>query len=136
MSRSGSSNRRCARSPAGGSGVRVAAAAGAGARIFDVTDDAFSRFYGHAPVRPLARYLRELGLAERTTHERLVRVCFNDYDREIALVAERATSSAEREVLTTTTGMWRSAGSALISARTRRCAPVRGRGRRWRSSRV
>ncbi len=43
----------------------LAAAAGAGARIFDVTDDAFSRFYGHAPVRPLARYLRELGFQVR-----------------------------------------------------------------------
>lgn len=43
----------------------IAAAAAAGARIFDVTDDAFSRFYGHPPVRPLARYLRELGFAVR-----------------------------------------------------------------------
>ncbi len=39
----------------------MAAAAEAGARLFDVTDDAFSRFYGHPPVRPLVRYLRELG---------------------------------------------------------------------------
>jgi len=39
----------------------MAAAAKAGARLFDVTDDAFSRFYGHPPVRPLVRYLRELG---------------------------------------------------------------------------
>ncbi len=39
----------------------MAAAAEAGAKLFDVTDDAFSRFYGHPPVRPLVRYLRELG---------------------------------------------------------------------------
>ncbi len=39
----------------------IAAAAAAGAKLFDVTDDAFSRFYGHPPVRPLVRYLRELG---------------------------------------------------------------------------
>jgi pyruvate carboxylase len=39
----------------------LAAAAAAGAKLFDVTDDAFSRFYGHPPVRPLVRYLRELG---------------------------------------------------------------------------
>ena len=34
--------------------------------------------------------------SERTAHERLIRVCFNDYDREIALVAEEtdATGSA------------------------------------------
>ncbi|MGE5752955.1 MAG: biotin/lipoyl-containing protein [Deltaproteobacteria bacterium] len=43
----------------------MAAAAGAGARLFDVTDDAFSRFYGHVPVRPLTRYLRELGFPVR-----------------------------------------------------------------------
>ncbi len=45
------------------------------------------------------RYLRDLGLAERTAHERLVRACFNDYDREIALVAERAPGEAEREIV-------------------------------------
>src|SRR5512134_38883 len=43
----------------------MAAAAEAGARLFDVTDDAFSRFYGHVPVRPLTRYLRELELPVR-----------------------------------------------------------------------
>lgn len=36
-----------------------------------------------------ARYFAHLGLTERIAHERLVRICFNDYDREIALVAER-----------------------------------------------
>jgi acetyltransferase len=35
-----------------------------------------------------ARYFAHLGLSQRTAHERLTRVCFNDYDREIALVAE------------------------------------------------
>jgi acetyltransferase len=35
-----------------------------------------------------ARYWTDLGLAERTAHERLTRICFVDYDREIALVAE------------------------------------------------
>ncbi|RMG57057.1 MAG: biotin attachment protein [Deltaproteobacteria bacterium] len=39
----------------------IAAAARAGAKLFDCTDDAFSRFYGHPPVRPLVAYLRELG---------------------------------------------------------------------------
>jgi len=36
-----------------------------------------------------ARYFAHLGLTERVAHERLVRICFNDYDREIALVVER-----------------------------------------------
>ncbi len=34
------------------------------------------------------RYLQPLSLAARTSHERLIRICFNDYEREIALVAE------------------------------------------------
>jgi acetyltransferase len=36
----------------------------------------------------VARYGTDLALAERTAHERLTRICFVDYDREIALVAE------------------------------------------------
>ena len=48
----------------------MAAAAEAGAKLFDVTDDAFSRFYGHPPVRPLVRYLRELGHDVRLDMER------------------------------------------------------------------
>jgi acetyltransferase len=35
-----------------------------------------------------SRYLRHLGFDERTAHERLIRICFVDYDREMALVAE------------------------------------------------
>jgi acetyltransferase len=34
------------------------------------------------------RYFGSLSLAQRTAHERLTRVCFIDYDREMALVAE------------------------------------------------
>ena len=34
------------------------------------------------------RYFAALKLDQRTAHERLLRVCFNDYDRELALVAE------------------------------------------------
>jgi len=48
----------------------IAAAAEAGAKLFDVTDDAFSRFYGHPPVRPLVRYLRELGYEVRLDLQR------------------------------------------------------------------
>lgn len=35
------------------------------------------------------RYLQALNLSQRVAHERLIRICFNDYDREIALVAVR-----------------------------------------------
>lgn len=34
------------------------------------------------------RYFSQLKLDQRIAHERLIRMCFNDYDREIALVAE------------------------------------------------
>lgn len=35
------------------------------------------------------RYFRALNLSQRTAHERLTRICFIDYDREMALVALR-----------------------------------------------
>ena len=65
----------------------MAAAAGAGAKLFDVTDDAFSRFYGHPPVRPLVRYLRELGYDVRLDVKRadeasdVIRGFIRNYDR-------------------------------------------------------
>jgi acetyltransferase len=34
------------------------------------------------------RYLQQISLDQRVAHERLIRVCFNDYDRELALVAD------------------------------------------------
>jgi len=34
------------------------------------------------------RFFHAMKLSQRTAHERMVRICFNDYDREIALVAE------------------------------------------------
>jgi acetyltransferase len=34
------------------------------------------------------RYLKAIQYEERVAHERLQRICFNDYDREIAIVAE------------------------------------------------
>ena len=40
-----------------------------------------------------SRYFEHLGLSQRTAHERLTRICFNDYDREIALVAEETDAS-------------------------------------------
>lgn len=44
------------------------------------------------------RYFAPLKLAQRTTHERLVRRCFNDYDREIALVIEH-NDNGQRQML-------------------------------------
>jgi acetyltransferase len=46
------------------------------------------------------RYFEALKLSQRVAHERLTRICFNDYDREIALVAEHAAlKTEERQIL-------------------------------------
>lgn len=45
------------------------------------------------------RYFQPLKLTQRTAHERLTRTCFIDYDREMALVAERRNPAGEPEVL-------------------------------------
>ena len=46
------------------------------------------------------RYFTALKLDQRIAHERLTRICFNDYDREIALVAERKdTRSGQKEII-------------------------------------
>jgi acetyltransferase len=41
------------------------------------------------------RYFNHLKLDQRVAHERLTRICFNDYDREIALVVERKNRGSE-----------------------------------------
>jgi acetyltransferase len=41
------------------------------------------------------RYFGHLSLEHRTSHERLTRICFNDYDREIAIVAVHKTADGE-----------------------------------------
>jgi Acyl-CoA synthetase (NDP forming) len=51
-----------------------------------------------SPETVYQRYLRRRGLDERTAHERLIRICFLDYDRELALVAERVTEDGRREI--------------------------------------
>jgi acetyltransferase len=46
------------------------------------------------------RYFHMMGLDQRTAHERLTRICFIDYDREMALVAERTDpETGEREIM-------------------------------------
>lgn len=46
------------------------------------------------------RYFSQLKIDERVAHERLTRICFNDYDREIALVAEyRDAKAGNRAIL-------------------------------------
>ncbi|MGD0415995.1 MAG: bifunctional acetate--CoA ligase family protein/GNAT family N-acetyltransferase [Terriglobales bacterium] len=46
------------------------------------------------------RYFCTLSLSRRVAHERLLRICFGDYDREMALVAERTDpGSGERRIM-------------------------------------
>lgn len=46
------------------------------------------------------RYFNQLKLDQRIAHERLTRICFNDYDREIALVAEfKDAKTGQSEIL-------------------------------------
>lgn len=46
------------------------------------------------------RYFGALKLEQRISHERLARICFNDYDREIALILDRQVpGSPEHEIL-------------------------------------
>jgi acetyltransferase len=45
------------------------------------------------------RYFHCIGLKQRIAHERLTRLCFIDYDREMALVAESKTPEGESEIL-------------------------------------
>jgi acetyltransferase len=47
------------------------------------------KFHGTLSDRTVyLRYFSSLSLATRTAHERLVRICFSDYEREMVLVAE------------------------------------------------
>jgi acetyltransferase len=45
------------------------------------------------------RYFGMLKLEERIAHERLTRICFNDYDREIALVVDREAPGGLHQIL-------------------------------------
>ena len=45
------------------------------------------------------RYFGQLNLSQRIAHERLTRICFNDYDREIALVADYKRKDGTHEIL-------------------------------------
>lgn len=45
------------------------------------------------------RYLQILNLPQRTAHERLVRICFIDYARQMALVVERTAPDGEKQII-------------------------------------
>jgi acetyltransferase len=45
------------------------------------------------------RYFQPLKLTQRTAHERLTRICFIDYDREMALEVERKTPDGSPDII-------------------------------------
>ena len=45
------------------------------------------------------RYLQLLNLPQRTAHERLVRICFIDYSRQMVLVVERTTPEGGKQII-------------------------------------
>ena len=47
----------------------------------------------------IQRYLQPIGLVQRVAHERLARICFIDYDRELALVALEKTGDAAGQLI-------------------------------------
>jgi acetyltransferase len=60
-------------------------------------EEAMVRFHGTLSDRSVyLRYFTPLRLEQRIAHERLSRICFIDYDREIALVAERCNPASGR----------------------------------------
>jgi acetyltransferase len=57
-------------------------------------------FHQHLSDRSVyMRYAGSLKLSQRVSHDRLARLCFIDYDREMALVAERRSEGAKAEVI-------------------------------------
>ena len=47
----------------------------------------------------LQRYFQPLKFSQRTAHERLTRICFIDYNREMALVVEQKNAKGETEIV-------------------------------------
>ena len=57
-------------------------------------------FHGGLSERSVyLRYFSPLNLQQRVAHTRLVRICFNDYDREIALVAEHQNGDGKSQIV-------------------------------------
>ena len=59
-----------------------------------------AKFHGTLSERSVyLRYFTAFKLSQRIAHERLVRICFSDYDRDIALVADHKAKTGEHEIL-------------------------------------
>jgi acetyltransferase len=64
-------------------------------------EPAIARFHERLSERSVyLRYFHLIDLDRRRSHDRLIRICFNDYDRDIALVTEhRNIGTGEKEIL-------------------------------------
>ncbi|MFZ0314260.1 MAG: bifunctional acetate--CoA ligase family protein/GNAT family N-acetyltransferase [Candidatus Korobacteraceae bacterium] len=63
-------------------------------------EPAMIKFHSELSERSVyLRWFQPLKLTQRTSHDRLTRACFIDYDREMALVAERPNAAGEPEIL-------------------------------------
>jgi acetyltransferase len=60
----------------------------------------FVKFHERLSERTVTRrFLEPMGLGRRTAHERLRRICFTDYDREMVLVAEHTDAQGGEEIM-------------------------------------
>jgi acetyltransferase len=58
------------------------------------------QFHGTLSERSVRlRYMQLLQLEQRVAHQRLIRVCFNDYDRDMALVVEHRGEAGKPEIV-------------------------------------
>lgn len=64
-------------------------------------EPAIAKFHGTLSERSVSlRYFHAMKLSARVSHERLTRICFIDYDRELALVAEaKDANTGERSII-------------------------------------
>ncbi len=66
-------------------------------------EPAMVKFHENLSERTVTmRYFQPLNLSQRTAHERLTRICFIDYHREMALVAERKDGNGVPEIVAVT----------------------------------
>jgi acetyltransferase len=75
------------------------------------------KFHEHLSERSVyLRYFQPLQLSQRTAHERLTRICFIDYDREMALVAERTEPGTNKPEILAATRLSRLHGTTTAEA--------------------
>lgn len=72
---------------------------------------AFHKELSETSVRQ--RYFDFVSLDARTAHERLVRICFNDFDRDIAIVAEKEDPATSRHIIMGVARLSRQQGTSM-----------------------